>query len=101
MVTDDGDLDLASDVRSPDSIARPGETDIAGRIDLASDALADGGLARPGPLLLDLPSERLGFLGGSMALGVGRDEHTAVMDRHQSIGDGDLHGLAGQPHPDR
>ena len=100
-VTDDGDLNLTADVRSSDSIARASEADVARRVDLASDALADCGLARSRPLLLDLPSERLGFFGGSMALRVGGDEHATMVDRHEPVSDGDLDGLTSEPHPDR
>lgn len=40
------------------------------------------------------------MLFGSVPLGVCRDEHTAVMHAHHTRVDGDLDGLAGEPHTD-
>jgi len=100
-VTDDRNLDLASSMLFADLVVVTGEGDTSGRVNLARHRLAHGRLAGTRPLRFDSPGERCGLLGGAVPLRVRRDEHIAVMERHEPVGDRHVDGLTGQPHPDR
>ena len=93
-VADDGDLDLAAPELVADPVAGAGEADVAGRVDLAGHRRR----RRRRPRLAGSAGGRLwriagGLLGDGVPAGVGRDQHTAVMDLHQPAVADDLDGL--------
>src|SRR5262249_46362057 len=63
--------------------------------------LADGRLAWFGSPLADLAVQRRLLFGRTVALGVGGDEHPAVVDADEAVSDGDLDGFTVEPHSDR
>ncbi len=72
-----------------------------GGIDLAGHTLANGRLPRSRAARRDLACQRFGFLGRSMSLGVGCQQHTLMVNRDEPVSDGHLDGLTRQPHPNR
>ena len=94
-VTHDRDLHLTSTVFHTDVVVLRGEAHVPGRIHLPGDRHHP----RRGPLNRCLPRCRHGSSGHRrslfrrcMATGMGRDEHTAVMDLHEAAVH-DLHDL--------
>jgi hypothetical protein len=94
-LADDGDLDLAAPVLVAYPVVGAGEADVARRVDFAGDRRRCHRW-RPPRGALSAP-QGCGLLVGSVAAGVGGDEHAAVVQVYEPPIADDRDVLAGEP----